>query len=145
MTPVPPDPRPGPADAAGPAPAAGEDDYQLQAAASSAVPDARRQAVRARIEEKRRIDQALEAMSHAPEAVRFSVRDLLLIMTFAASLWAVFRLVRLDLYALALGGLTFVSLVVLSLCKRKHAILNVGWWVLLTVYLTCALAAIVLG
>ncbi|MDH3717571.1 MAG: hypothetical protein OES79_05560 [Planctomycetota bacterium] len=146
MTPTPHDdgPSPDPRSPEGPAgqePA--EDEYSLQAEESLPESDAWYKAIQRRIDARRQLDQAIDAMQAAEEAVRFSVRDLLLLTTFAASLLALFRVVRPDVYALTLGVLAFISLVGLSLFRPKNSILIIGWWVLLAVYLISAVAVTV--
>jgi hypothetical protein len=117
-----------------------EDEFLLQAEEPLPELDAWNQVIQRRIAERRQLDEAIDAMQRAEQAVRFSVRDVLLLTTFAASLLALLRAVRPDVYALTLGVLAFVSLVALSLFRPKNSILIVGWWVLLAVYLISAVA-----
>ncbi|NIL96406.1 MAG: hypothetical protein GTO53_05635 [Planctomycetales bacterium] len=144
MTSFPPEDRPVADAAADPsadsAAAAAEDEYVLQEEETPPPPDAWTQAMQRRIAERRWLDDPKGGMEEGEESLRLSLRDCLLLTTIAAGLLALFRFVRPDRYALTLGLLALVCLMVLSLYRPRNSILTIGWWVLLTVYLITALA-----
>jgi hypothetical protein len=100
-------------------------------------------AIQERLEQdRRRASFRLVDVMDEEEPVRFSVRDVLVLTAFAAVLFAMFRLVRPDAFALALGVVAFISLVALSMVRQRNSILHVGWWVLLVVYLVTAIVTV---
>lgn len=70
-----------------------------------------------------------------PESRRFSMWDLLAVVTVASLVLAVGTYVSKPVFAGAVGMATLVSLVALSAMKHPPAILQIGWWVLLLIYL----------
>ena len=78
-----------------------------------------------------------------PESIRYTAQHLLILTTVAAVLLAGIRFVPIRDYTFALGLLVALSMILGSLLKIRHPLLFVGWWVLLGVYLTVAIATII--
>ncbi len=79
----------------------------------------------------------------AEEPIRFSLRETLILTACTAFLFALFRLMSPAYFAGMLGLLTFFWLVAMSMFRPQKSIFQVGWWVLLTVYLIASVVAMV--
>ena len=79
----------------------------------------------------------------APEEFdfRFSLRDLMLLMTAAAMLFALMGQLPRPVFAGVAGGLSLLVLAVLSFVEVTHPVLKMGWWLLFAVYLIASLTA----
>ena len=77
-----------------------------------------------------------------PEPVRYSLRELMILMALAAVLLAPIRLVGAAVYAAVTGMLAFAILVFISIARPQRGIVHVGWWILLVIYLTAAVATL---
>ena len=76
---------------------------------------------------------------------RFSLMELMLLMTTAAALFALMGRLPRPLFAGVAGGLALLMLGVLSFIEVRHPLLNVGWWLLFAVYLVASLTAALPG
>lgn len=70
-----------------------------------------------------------------PELRRFSMWDLLVIVTAASLVLAVGTYLSRPVFAGIVGMATLLSMVTLSAMKHPPAALQVGWWILLLIYL----------
>jgi hypothetical protein len=70
-----------------------------------------------------------------PELRRFSMWELLAIVTGASLVLAVGTYVPKPVFAGAVGMATLISMVALSAMKHPSAALQIGWWILLLIYL----------
>ncbi|MCE9557142.1 MAG: hypothetical protein K8T91_27660 [Planctomycetes bacterium] len=77
-----------------------------------------------------------------PELIRYSLLELLVLITLTAVMLASIRLLGAAVFAGLTGVLGFFMLVFISLAKPTRGIIHVAWWVLLTVYLVAAVAAV---
>lgn len=76
------------------------------------------------------------------ESQRFSLWGLFGLMTFAAIILGIGAYLPKAVFAGVLGVATLVAMVVLSLLRLPAAILQVGWWMLLVIYLIAIASAI---
>lgn len=89
--------------------------------------------------------QPLEEIIRAAEreaSQRFSLWGLLGLMTVAAVVLGIGAYLPKAVFAGVLGIATLLAMVVLSLLKLPAAILQVGWWMLLVIYLLAIASAI---
>ena len=70
-----------------------------------------------------------------PELRRFSMWELLCVVTAASLVLAVGTYLTKPIFAGALGMTTLISMVALSAMKHPPAVLWLGWWILLLIYL----------
>lgn len=77
-----------------------------------------------------------------PELRRFSMWDLLCVVTVASLVLAVGTYLPKPIFAGALGMTTLISMVALSAMKHPPAVLQIGWWILLLIYLMAIGSAI---
>jgi hypothetical protein len=75
-------------------------------------------------------------------SVRYSLGELLALITVSALLLAPIRYLGAALFAAASGALAFIVLVYISLAKPSRGIVHVAWWVLLVIYIVAAVAAL---
>ncbi len=73
----------------------------------------------------------------------YSIRDVLLLTGLASVVFGVSRFVTPDIFAGALGLSAFIGLILLSVFKPQRSIFQVGWWILLSLYVLTAVVAIV--
>jgi hypothetical protein len=69
---------------------------------------------------------------------RFSLANLLLLVTCAAVVLAVGRMLPPPIFAGVCGTVAFFYLVLLSVLQVQSAMWHVGWWLLLVTYLAAA-------
>lgn len=81
-------------------------------------------------------------VGHDPEASRFSLWGLLVVVSGASLILAAGSYFPKSVFAGAVGIATLVSLVVLSVMKHPSGILQVGWWTLLLIYLMAIFSAV---
>lgn len=86
--------------------------------------------------------QSSEVPPAADEPVRYSLFELLVLMTLAAVMLASLRFVGVAAFASIAGVLGFFMLVFISIFKPNRGIVHVAWWVLMAIYLTASVAAI---
>jgi len=79
----------------------------------------------------------------APDPVRYSLRELLLVITLTALLLAPIRYIGAAMFAAISGVMAFLILVYISLAKPSRGIVHVAWWVILAIYVVAAVAALV--
>lgn len=80
-------------------------------------------------------------MNSTPEADedrQFSISHLLAIVTCAAIVLAVGRMLPPRVFAGLCGGVAFIYLVLLSVLKVRSLTWHIGWWLLLAAYLGAA-------
>lgn len=73
----------------------------------------------------------------------YSIRDVFLLTGLASVVFGVSRFVTPDIFAGALGLSAFIGLILLSVFKPQRSIFQVGWWILLSLYVLTAVVAIV--
>ncbi|HEX5445413.1 MAG TPA: hypothetical protein VFW87_16425 [Pirellulales bacterium] len=76
------------------------------------------------------------------ESQRFSLWSLLALMTLAAVVLGLGTYLPKAVFAGVLGIATLVAMVLLSLLRLPAAILQIGWWMLLVIYLIAIASAI---
>jgi hypothetical protein len=83
----------------------------------------------------------------APEQFdfRFSLRDLMLLVTASAVLFALMGQLPRPVFAGVAGGFSLLMLAVLSFVEVKHPLLRMGWWLLFAIYLVASAAAALSG
>ena|SRR5215469_5648794 len=77
-----------------------------------------------------------------PESRRYSLAGLLVIMTIASVVLSLGAQLPRDVFAGAVGVATLVSMVALSAMQDPPRVLQVGWWVLLLIYLIAIASAV---
>jgi hypothetical protein len=77
-----------------------------------------------------------------PDSRRFSVWGLLGIVTVASVILAIGSYLPRSVFAGTVGMATLLSMVVLSAMKNPPTVLQVGWWVLLLIYLMAIASAV---
>jgi hypothetical protein len=77
-----------------------------------------------------------------PESRRFSVWELLGVVTAASLVLSLGSYLPKDVFAGTVGVGTLLSMVGLSAMKNPPAVLQVGWWVLLLIYLMAIASAV---
>jgi hypothetical protein len=91
----------------------------------------------------RQIEAIREAFVSADaESSRFSLWGLLAVVSGASLILAAGSYFPKPIFAGAVGIATLVSLVALSAMKHPPGVLQVGWWVLLLIYLMAIFSAI---
>jgi len=78
-----------------------------------------------------------------PDPIRYSLRELLVVITVSALVLAPIRYLGAALFAAVSGVMAFLVLVYISLAKPSRGIVHVAWWVLLLMYVVAAVAALV--
>lgn len=78
----------------------------------------------------------------AEEPVRYSLFELLVLITVTAAMLASIRFLGAAAFAGIAGVLGFFMLVFISLAKPTRGIIHVAWWVILVIYLVAAVAAV---
>ena len=77
-----------------------------------------------------------------PAPIRYSLFELLVLVTLTAVMLASIRLVGAAIFAGIAGVLGFVMLVFISLAKPTRGIVHVAWWVVMVIYIVAAAAAV---
>jgi membrane protein implicated in regulation of membrane protease activity len=119
-----------------------EDDYSI----ASETPDeqaAREAAMQRRLNSRLDDTPKFEAIEPVEESLAFSIRDVFLLTGLAAVVLSVSRFVTPDVFAGTLGLATFLGLIFLAVVKPQNSIFQVGWWVMLALYLMVAIVAMV--
>jgi hypothetical protein len=77
------------------------------------------------------------------EESQFSLRDMMILVTFASVLFAGMAQLPKSVFAGAAGLTTLVMLGVFSLVPPRHPLMRYGWWLLFATYLLAAMLATV--
>lgn len=77
------------------------------------------------------------------EPIRYSLRELMALITVAAVLFASMRLIGAAVFAAVAGVLGFVMLVIISVAKPTRGVIHIAWVVLMIVYAVACVAAFV--
>jgi hypothetical protein len=77
------------------------------------------------------------------EPLRYSLRELLILMTLSAVLLSTIRLLGAATFAAVSGVMAFAMLIFISVAKPQNGIIHIGWWILMVIYLIASVVAVV--